>query len=178
MSHHDKSESASAELREWLNVNVALLKQAADITIQFLDDAVAFSAAAGPHIRHIMEHVDALMCGLETGVVHYDRRAHDRAPEVDPHFALKRLSTLIDALQKAESSDADMPLQLGFVTGLDGNGYGRCRSTLARELHFLASHGIHHFAVLKRDLDQLGIVMPMNFGVAPETIRHLKACSV
>lgn len=171
-SRLDDPMTANAELREWLDFNIAILNQAAIVTTRLLDDAETFSSAAGPHIRHIMEHVEAFIRGVATGGVHYDQRPHDRAPETDPRLALQRLNRLTDVLQTAEWPDADMLLQLSFVTGINGQGRGSCRSTLGRELHFLASHGIHHFAVLSKDLDKHGVAMPMHFGIAPETVRH------
>ncbi|MBM4187475.1 MAG: hypothetical protein FJ206_09205 [Gemmatimonadetes bacterium] len=46
------------------------------------------------------------------------------------------------------------------------------RSTLGRELQFLVSHSVHHFALIKLLLANDGPVLPREFGVAPSTLSH------
>jgi hypothetical protein len=43
------------------------------------------------------------------------------------------------------------------------------RSTLARELRALASHTIHHYALVAVVLRLRGVAVPAHFGVAPST---------
>ena len=43
-----------------------------------------------------------------------------------------------------------------------------------RELDFLQSHTIHHFALIAYKLEALGIEVEDNFGVAPSTLKYWK----
>jgi hypothetical protein len=43
---------------------------------------------------------------------------------------------------------------------------------VARELQFLQSHTVHHYAVIHLMLLQQGIRPDPEFGVAPSTLRH------
>ncbi len=46
-------------------------------------------------------------------------------------------------------------------------------STLERELAMLASHTVHHYAIVALLLRIKGVVVPETFGVAPSTQRHI-----
>jgi hypothetical protein len=51
------------------------------------------------------------------------------------------------------------------------------RSTARRELRFLLSHTIHHYALIALSLGTRGFEIPealSGFGVAPSTLRHRK----
>ncbi|NIP97468.1 MAG: hypothetical protein GWO24_30170, partial [Akkermansiaceae bacterium] len=43
---------------------------------------------------------------------------------------------------------------------------------LGRELQFLVSHTVHHFAMIGGICRALGVALEDDFGVAPSTIRH------
>ena len=45
-------------------------------------------------------------------------------------------------------------------------------SSLARELQFLTSHTIHHFAVIALILRAMDVEVDREFGVAPSTLRY------
>jgi hypothetical protein len=45
-------------------------------------------------------------------------------------------------------------------------------STTGRELQFLVSHTVHHFAMIGGICRALEVEMEENFGVAPSTLRH------
>ncbi|MBK7948380.1 MAG: hypothetical protein IPK00_06475 [Deltaproteobacteria bacterium] len=45
-------------------------------------------------------------------------------------------------------------------------------STLSRELHFVASHTVHHFALIRLTLARCGRSTPAEFGVSPSTLAH------
>ena len=47
-----------------------------------------------------------------------------------------------------------------------------CGSTVYRELQFLVSHTIHHYAIIGTILRSRGFEPGMDFGVAPSTLRH------
>ncbi len=45
-------------------------------------------------------------------------------------------------------------------------------SSLRRELHFLLSHTVHHYALIAMILARHGVEVEPDFGVAPSTLRH------
>jgi hypothetical protein len=47
-------------------------------------------------------------------------------------------------------------------------------STIGRELQFLASHTVHHFAIMAMILRLQDIHPPADFGIAPSTLRFMK----
>ena len=49
------------------------------------------------------------------------------------------------------------------------------RSTLRRELQFLLSHTIHHFALIGLLLSFHGVEPGEEFGVAPSTLKHWRS---
>jgi uncharacterized damage-inducible protein DinB len=50
-------------------------------------------------------------------------------------------------------------------------------STPDRELQFLASHTVHHFALVALLLRLAGVSVPDGFGVATATARHREAAA-
>jgi hypothetical protein len=46
-------------------------------------------------------------------------------------------------------------------------------SSISRELQFLSSHAVHHFALIAMTLRAEGVPMDPDFGMAPSTLRHL-----
>ena len=48
-------------------------------------------------------------------------------------------------------------------------------SSIGRELAFVASHTVHHFALLAAHCQQHGIPTPADFGKAPATVAHERA---
>ena len=45
-------------------------------------------------------------------------------------------------------------------------------STIRRELQFLVSHTVHHYALIGLILKTMDVSVPENFGVAPSTLKH------
>ncbi|MBX9580308.1 MAG: DinB family protein [Gemmataceae bacterium] len=66
----------------------AALGQLADLVAALTDDQytrqpAAAGSAVGGHVRHNLDHVDALLRGLRTGHLDYDRRERGTAVERD-----------------------------------------------------------------------------------------------
>ena len=47
-------------------------------------------------------------------------------------------------------------------------------TSVARELVFLASHTIHHMAIIGMLAEQAGVKVSADFGVHPSTLRYLQ----
>jgi len=175
--------------------NIAVLRQGLDLLGSFANPMrrAAFAEAAGPHLRHVIEHYEALLDTddeVDSGgashkrIIDYDARRRDKRVETCPDVTRDRLEQLIAKLSGGESGpgasvsaggnglNLNTPLQIAQFGGLDGTHQIVAESSLGRELMFVASHAIHHYAVLKPMLLQLGCTLPADFGKAPATVRH------
>ena len=127
----------------------------------------------GPQLRHVIDYYRCFVRDVCSGRVDYDRR--ERHPEVETSraAAAERLTALIDELQALES--AELPSELDVKADRDPllpEEQLWARSSVGRELMFLASHTVHHFAIMAITLAGHGVSVGRGFGVAPSTLRH------
>lgn len=159
-----------------LRFNTAVLNQAlALVAAHQKPDAPAYAYPVGAHLRHVIEHYEALIVPNEPGVVDYDRRPRDRELATKTSVAHMRLQGLLRRLAGWTGSSLDAPLQVRGLGGLAGNFHFAVTSSMGRELVFVASHAIHHFAVLQPHCAQHGIAISAEFGRAPATVAHERA---
>jgi hypothetical protein len=131
-----------------------------------------FAGPVGAHVRHVIEHYEALLQGLRTGAVDYDSRPRDSQLETSPHLAQRRLLALHQELGQMKPGVLNQAVQVLGQGGTVGSFNFSVASTLGRELVFLASHAVHHFALLATHLHRHGVAVPAHFGKAPGTVAH------
>jgi len=125
-----------------------------------------FSSTIGQHIRHCVEHYEEFLMALAEGRdLDYEKRPRDLRLETDPGEALQRLAAIHEAL--GNLSDASCSLGV-MDTGADVPS----PSSSAREMQYLLSHTVHHFALIAVIAGLGGIRVPSDFGVAPSTLKH------
>jgi hypothetical protein len=174
-SNTPTSDPAESDSRRLLRFNREVLAQA--LSLVAAHDGPGRPALAGPvgaHLRHIVEHYEALLGTVAgTAPIDYDRRARDRELERCPALARQRLT----ALQQRLAGDLllDTPLQVRGRGGLAGEFEFAVGSTLGRELVFVASHAVHHYALLQTHCAANGVELPADFGKAPATVAHERA---
>jgi hypothetical protein len=134
--------------------------------------APAFAGQVGAHLRHVVEHYEALVHGLRIGVVDYDGRARDRLLEASPALARDRLAALRHQLGQWTPETLDGPVRVLGLGGITGDFNFSVASSVGRELAFLAGHTVHHFALLAAHLQRHGVTMPAHFGKAPGTVAN------
>jgi uncharacterized damage-inducible protein DinB len=125
----------------------------------------------GAHFRHCLDFYDSFLEGLESGRIDYDDRERDPSSESAPARAAQRFREVVRALEAIPGQDRDRPLSVRGDGSREGEG-GWFRSTLGRELQFLLSHTIHHFALIGFMLRAGGFEVDASFGVAPSTLRY------
>ena len=125
--------------------------------------------SVGGQVRHLTEFVENFLDGAVVGRVDYDDRARDAQVEADPARAGERLRGLAARL-RAQRWPAG-PIEIRMDTGQEG----WIASTVDRELRFLASHTVHHFAILRLLLEGTDVRLPAEFGIAPSTLRHRRS---
>ena len=124
----------------------------------------------GRHLRHILDHYQALLEGVGAGRIDYESRARDPRLERDPQQALERLAEIRRGLARlTEPSSTGLSLTYPVAEGSVSQSLA---TSLARELAFLTSHTVHHMALLGLLAERLGVVLPKDFGVHPSTLRH------
>ena len=165
--------AAAGDAERLLNFNCQLIDQAlALVAAHEGPSALAYEKYVGPHLRHVIEHYEALVLRDEADEVDYDRRPRDRDLERDAGLATARLIALRRRLAAWSDAMLDKPLRVHGQGGLAGEFDFSTHSSMGRELVFLASHAIHHYALLQVHCEQLGIATDPNLGLAPSTVAH------
>lgn len=135
-----------------------------------------FNSSIGGHIRHNLDHYWSLLRGLDDGQIDYDARARDAAIENDPGAAADASEAIAAELKTLEGGNTDRDLRVKMDTGsyaLPDEEWSR--STLRRELQFLLSHTVHHYALITVMCRDIGVTPEPGFGVAPSTLKYQQA---
>lgn len=163
-----------------VRANITLLQQAADLLPALGAERYAsrvpacFNSSPGGHLRHIADHYLGLLDGLESGEVDYEHRARDARVERETAYAAGLVGQLIARLEKLEHTGRDIELRVRSETAHATEGapaWGD--SSLLRELEFMISHTVHHYALVAVMCRLLGHEPVADFGMAPSTLRHL-----
>jgi uncharacterized damage-inducible protein DinB len=127
------------------------------------------SGPIGGHVRHVLDHVSALVEASPRKVLSYDHRTRGTAAESVPSAAVHEMMRLDAALQHVSEERLDELIAVAAVMSPTGESIAGW-STLARELAFVMSHTIHHQAIIALLLEAQGYATPdEHFGVAPTT---------
>jgi len=156
--------------------NCAVLAQGIDALDHHGEAMFREPASAGPHFRHILDHYRCFLRGLPTGRIDYDERDRDPVLENDPAQARAALAAVSRELSELEPVARDHRILVHVATSADGDSPADwASSTVKRELLFLQSHTVHHFALIALLVRGAGIDLGEDFGVAPSTLAHRKA---
>lgn len=132
-----------------------------------------FNSSIGGHIRHNLDHYAAFLDGFEDGRIDYDARRREADIEEDPLAAVELSRRLLEQMSGISEADPDRPLEIRMDDGGDS-----CwsRTSPRRELQFLLSHTIHHYALIVCIATRYGVSdFPESFGIAPSTISYRKS---
>jgi uncharacterized damage-inducible protein DinB len=162
---------------------LAILRQLGDLVETLSDGQYTanpvgiVTSSIGGHVRHCLDHVDALLAGIKTGKVNYDQRQRGTDVETQRQTALDTIGRQTHCLQTSPLPSVEAPLCL---TALVSNTLPPVdvQTTVGRELAFVLSHTIHHNALVAVMARTLGLSVPDCFGSAPATIAHREtACA-
>lgn len=159
-----------------IDANLRFLEQARALLDGLAGEAYAREgpfglASAGAHLRHVLDHYDCFLDGLATGEIDYDARSRDPSVERDPRRAADAVERIVAALRRAPvapSRAVRVRMNCGEADGVRRPG----ASTVERELQFLVSHTVHHYALIKAALGAAGRELDASFGVAPSTLAY------
>ena len=158
---------------------VALLRELAGVLEETTDEQYrrkpvgVVSASIGGHVRHSLDHIEAVLDGIDAGFIDYDSRARGTAVESNRQAALDAIDRLKLELLGMPAIPDRLPLRLKVLLTSDGPGM-EVASSLGREMAFALSHTVHHNALIAVIAKTLGIPLPERFGYAPSTIAHLE----
>ncbi|MEO9887318.1 MAG: DinB family protein [Balneola sp.] len=159
--------------------NIYFLEQGVSLLSSITDDQYAFNngryfkSGIGRHFRHIIEHYTSLINGY-TDRVNYDARERELKLETTRNFAISTIRTIIDSIEIFESSPELIDKQIEVMSneGIEVEDSPWSTSTVRRELQFLISHTVHHYALIALILKTMDVSLPDNFGIAPSTLKH------
>jgi uncharacterized damage-inducible protein DinB len=154
--------------------NIHFLHQAIELIAQ-LDDKtftqtdLLYPSGIGSHLRHCIDHYRCFINGVEDNKIDYDGRKRDPRLETDSAYAARELSDICHELERLPATDQ------AVQSKMDCGSVDQCPfsdSTIKRELQFLISHTVHHYALIAMILRHQGIALPPQFGIAPSTIKY------
>jgi uncharacterized damage-inducible protein DinB len=163
---------------------VAVLRQLADVIRAMTDEQYrrkpvgVVSSNVGGHVRHCLDHVEAVLAGQEEGELSYDHRQRGTDVETNREVALDVIRRLERQLLAFPPHAESRPLRLSVMVS-SGLPPTEVQTTVGRELAFVLSHTVHHNALIDVMARTLGVPVPDRFGYAPSTIAHLEkfACA-
>jgi hypothetical protein len=175
------------ERLEAVDGNCVVLEQALEV-LRRMDDATYAQAGAAPgisavgvHFRHVLDHYRAFFAGLPFTEIDYDARDRRVPLERDRTLAIAAVMDYLRDLDRLSAGlgEREVRVNLRSLAGQDGAA-DWSRSTVKRELQFLVSHTVHHYALIKELLRGAGFDAGKEFGVAPSTLaaqRRDAACA-
>ena len=101
----------------------------------------------------------------------YENRNRDLLLETDRQTAGNRLSDILETLRNRFGTK--YAAELAMLHNSDGQRQV-VTTSVDRELVFLASHTIHHMAIIGMLAEQAGVDVGGDFGVHPSTLRYLQ----
>jgi len=137
------------------------------------------NSSIGAHVRHCLDHSQCLLQGLKTGLLSYDHRQRDTELETNSLLARETLQRQINEFETwGLLNSSEVPITVQLQTSTEPVLFSETRSTLAREILFVASHTVHHMALIKAlSVQKLPASLPRQFGVALSTQTHQKEYS-
>ncbi len=137
---------------------------------QYQNSTSSVSSSIGTHVRHIIEFYQCFFKGLDYGVIDYDNRPRNIELEESVELAVDYLKNIHLLLNSPAIESHQGAITLYAV--LDAENAIQISSTVIRELLFLQNHTTHHLAVIALLMEQKGIAVPENLGVAASTRLH------
>jgi len=156
-----------------LEYHITLLKQATKLIDTLTDEEFtvpepkAYNSSIGAHLRHCLEHYQCLIDGWQQNRIDYASRKRDVTIETNRKTARNVVGSMIAFF--AEVADSNLEERVEVLEEEDNK---LTNSSLRRELQFLLSHTVHHYAMIGMMAEIRGIQTPDKFGIAPSTLRH------
>lgn len=161
--------------QENLNEIKKVLQQLTNEQYQFPSHTL-FGATIGQHVRHILEFYQSALEGLKINTINYDNRKRNLLIETKTLYAIEIIDGINANLSQVNRNK--LLILEGDFCAEEGEQI-KIQSSLFRELAYCLEHSIHHQALIKVGLLELGSLSFIDdtFGLAPATIRYRKQCA-
>ncbi|WP_426359431.1 DinB family protein [Pseudocolwellia sp. HL-MZ19] len=133
-----------------------------------------FISSAGSHIRHIIDHYQSVISGIESGVIDYDLRLRGSKVEENPQLALNKFDEIEAWMSNLTHSDLNQTISLSTEVSTSTKEIQIVQTSLARELIFVGSHAVHHYAMITQITFAQTTTANTSFGIAPATATYLR----
>lgn len=150
------------------------VQQAVDF-MELMDDSLMVAkvdvapSTIGRHLRHIADHFSALVQGEGNELVDYEARSRDSLMESCRETCRETFVDIQQWLMALKPEDLPQTLLVRTDVGIGEALVTTLPSTLARELAFVCSHAVHHYAIIRIIAQALGCETDRVFGLAPST---------
>lgn len=160
--------------------NIFFLEQGIELLNDLTDElytgnGIYNKSGVGRHFRHIIEHYFSFN-DFSDLKIDYDDRERDVKLETQRTYMISEMERVSAELNKFKSEPEllDIPIKVRSNEGIGQENSPFSTSTLRRELQFLISHTVHHYALIGLILKTMGYEPDPDFGVAPSTLRYEK----
>ena len=166
-----------SETNHFIAANIYFLRQGKDFISTLSREAYTASApplyksGIGPHFRHCLDHYQSFLNGMSDREIDYDARVRMTDVETDPVAATALIDSLIADLEQVSSDALEWTLQSKTDCGKN-TASPWSFSSVRRELQFLVSHTVHHYALIALIARHQGNDPGADFGVAPSTLKY------
>ncbi len=134
----------------------------------------AFNASIGGHYRHCLDHFRSLLEAAPAGDLNYDHRERGTLIETDRFAALNATRELRELWRQLAANNLGRTLGVTCKTSYTTNGSETAVSSVGREVIYCVAHAVHHYALIGVMGGIMGLQMPIGFGIAPSTLKHLE----
>lgn len=138
-------------------------------------DSASYGSGIGSHFRHVLDHYLSFLAGLDSGIIDYDARERNTPVERELLVAIDLIESIMARLSEREI-DPRSTVEVKVSASTEGEDV-HSLSSLGRELQFLVSHTVHHYALIAIASRMQGIRPNESFGVAPSTLKYLSSLS-
>lgn len=160
--------------------NQEVLKQGTALLLRLTDKQYAESIEAyacssiGQHFRHIFDMYQAVLPALsqaqlspgKTTIIDYDSRRRGAEVETQRKSAIAELCKIKKHFDD-RIAPLSLPVDVKTEVCIEKTRSALIPSTLARELAFVSTHAVHHFALIKIIAQMLGASPDQSVGLAP-----------
>ena len=136
-----------------------------------------FVSSAGSHIRHILDHYDAIILGLKNELIDYDKRERGSQVELSPELAIAKFNEIVHWLKSLTAETLNRQITLATEVSVTHKDIQKVLTTVARELIFASSHAVHHYAMIAQISFAQEKVLAQTFGLAPATATFNRECA-
>lgn len=133
-----------------------------------------FISSAGSHMRHIIDHYQAIIIGINNDLIDYDVRERGSNIESSPVLAMNKLNEIGKWIRTLSENQLNTDILVVNEVSVSNKKVQQVKSSVARELMFASSHAIHHYAMIAQICFAQNILLPKSFGIAPSTATFLR----